>query len=186
MRKVVGDRVEGAHGRRAAQRVDVVEDEGERRLAVLADGIVHRARDARQQPPGVVVALVEGDPGERPPVALGPLAQERRLAEAGRCDDGDQGRAVRVTQGPHEPGAPHGGVEHRLVRARQGVEVPVRACPVLPLDDRDGDHGAKHRLARAQPARAHATASGGAITNVPEGADRERARTEAVDGFTRL
>ena len=61
---------ERAKRRLGAQHVDVVEDEHERRVAVVADGGVDRARDRGQQPPGVVVALVERHPGERARVAL--------------------------------------------------------------------------------------------------------------------
>ena len=151
-REVVGDRAQGAHRRLAAQRVDVVEDEHERRLPLLADGIVHCARDARQQSPGVVVALVERDPGERPPVALGPLVQQRRLPVAGRRDERHQGRAVRGVRAPAR--AAVAGRRRRassVVRARQRVEVPVRARPGLTLEERDGDHGPKHRTGARGP-----------------------------------
>jgi hypothetical protein len=87
---------------RGLEQVGVVEHEHERRLAALGADGVDGARDRAEQPSRIVVALVECEPCERARVALGPLAQQRRLAVAGRSDDQRQRRRVGVAQQAHQ------------------------------------------------------------------------------------
>ena len=56
---------------------------------------VDRRRDVAQEHDRVVVPAVERDPRERTRIRVGPAGEQRRLAVAGRCDDGREVRARR-------------------------------------------------------------------------------------------
>ena len=57
---------------------------------------VDRRRDVSQEHHCVVVTAVERDPRERTRIRVGPTREQRRLAVAGRCDHGREGRARRA------------------------------------------------------------------------------------------
>ena len=66
---------------------------------------VQRLRDVRQEDDGIVVAVVERDPGELATVACRPLREDDRLAVAGGCDDADDSTVALTGEAPDEPRA---------------------------------------------------------------------------------
>ena len=64
---------------------------------------VQRLGDVGQKDDGIVVAVVERDPGERATVVCGPLPENRRLAVTGRCDDADDATAALTGEAADEP-----------------------------------------------------------------------------------
>ena len=59
---------------------------------------VQRLGDVRQQDDGVIVAMVQRDPGERAIVGCRPLAEGSRLAVTGRRDDTDEAAVGRARE----------------------------------------------------------------------------------------
>ena len=115
--------------------VEVVDQAGQHRLGrELAAGLeqgrglgpgAHRGDQMRQEPTGVVVALVQrqpGNPRRRLVPGCQPLGEQRRLAESRRCRDEHQARGHRPGRG--EPAGQPGSAYQ--VGARRG-DVQLRA-----------------------------------------------------------
>ena len=66
---------------------------------------VQRLGDVRQKDDGIVVAVVERDPGEFATVVCRPLPEERRFAVTRRCDDADDPAAALTGEAADERGA---------------------------------------------------------------------------------
>ena len=66
---------------------------------------VQRLGDVRQKDDGIVVAVVERDPGEFATVVCRPLPEDRRLAVTGGCDDADDSTAALTGEAADERGA---------------------------------------------------------------------------------
>jgi hypothetical protein len=115
------------------------------RTAEVGDGVdeLECDGDAMQDHRRVVVALVDGEPPERPRVALGPLRQDGRLGvPRGRDDRGDRGAAGGlqvVEEADPQHGRPLGRRRHCQHRiAHPAVHVPrswepSAACVASPL-----------------------------------------------------
>ena len=108
------------------------------------------------------------DPGERPVVALGPLAEQRRLAVARRRADDDERRVARLQQRADEPVAAHRAAAEAGAPAGEGDGRRRR----WEGEGRSGAHASQHSWAGAawrggtpEKAReAHGGAGGGART----------------------
>ena len=109
---------------------------------------VQRLGDVRQEDDGIVVAVVERDPGEFATVACRPLPEDRRLAVTRGCDDADDSTAALPGEAADEPGALDEARPRRrhvelgpqqLERSR--ISRPGRSfpCPCLSLLRRGGD-----------------------------------------------
>ena len=106
---------------------------GERLEHPLVDRLhrVQRRRHVAEQDLRVVVPVVYGHPGERLPVELGPLCQQRRLAVPGRRDHRhDRGRAVR-RQPADQRGAGDGPGPRRRAAELGGHKVEPRPARTL-------------------------------------------------------
>ena len=97
-----------ARGRRALPGAEDVHVVDQRENA----GVVCEFSESRFEDLGIVVLWLEVDPQNRTPVALGPLGQQRRLAEPCRRDDRDD-RAVLRTAEPVEESGPNDGLPGR-------------------------------------------------------------------------
>ena len=148
-----GDRQLRSRGQLARPRLEL----GRSRLDVDAveDGHGRRRRRVEGHRRALERAGPRRDPGERPVVALGPLAEQRRLAVARRRADDHERRVARLQQRADEPVAAHRAAADAGSPAGEGDgrrrrwEGEGRSCahaPSIPGPARHGE-GARRRSA---------------------------------------
>jgi hypothetical protein len=109
---------------------------------------IERGEHRRDQGHRIVVGGLQGDPAERPLVALAPQCQQGRLAVAGRAGDQDDRDSRRRDQAIHQRGPIHDARPQRRHRQLAGDDAPAvagraearRPSGILPLraTDRHG------------------------------------------------
>ncbi len=138
------DRRPEARDRGRPERVSSRRNPTEHAPVERLDG-VQRRRDIAEEHDGVVVGLVEGDPGERPGVFGSPLREERRLAVPRGCDHADEARLVPAPESRDERRPAHRAPSLRRncelgraeieggSRRRPVCDGPPRACRGRPV-----------------------------------------------------
>ena len=101
---------------RETQDLDVVQHEDE--IAPPTGQRIRGARHGGAKVLGLVIGAMQGDPGERALVVLGPLQQRGRLAVAGRRHQDRQGNVADLRQPPHETRASDEALAELGVRVR--------------------------------------------------------------------
>jgi hypothetical protein len=99
--QVVDQRRDGRHERRRRR----VTDQEARAFGHTGPSPVHGCGDVPPEPHGIVVTLVQREPGDGPPVDLHPVGEQRRLPEPGGRADQHELACGRRPQPLQEAGA---------------------------------------------------------------------------------
>ena len=134
-------------------------------------GVAQGRGDRGQQHRRVVVAFVDRHPGDGLRLARGPLGEQRRLAVAGRGDDGDDRLVVRA--GAARRRAPCAATWPVRRRRRSQLGREHRGASRRPMTGRGQVGGCRRIVARRTVGRTHLAPSTGSL------ADRRASRSGA-------